>query len=153
MMRGHRYHCGFSLIELMVVIAILGILSSMAVPAFTDYTQRSKATTAILSLQPWQTGVVLCWQQFGSLSSCSELGSNGIPAAPTTYPEGISSISKGNIAGSIAATLSAKDSEGENISVELVPVSSDTQIQWQIHCSDYAKTPRISRCIDTIGAD
>ncbi|WP_165831959.1 MULTISPECIES: prepilin-type N-terminal cleavage/methylation domain-containing protein [Gammaproteobacteria] len=140
----------FSLIELMVVVAILGILSSVAIPAFTDYTQRSRATTALLGLQPWQTGITLCWQQYGTLNSCNELGTQGIPASPSIFPEGITAIASGSNTGSIAATLAATDTTGEPIQVELVPQTTDTQISWQVFCSDFTLQPRISRCIGSL---
>ncbi|CUS47377.1 MAG: type 2b secretion system major pilus protein PilA [Idiomarinaceae bacterium HL-53] len=145
-----RRTCGFSLIELMIVVAILGILSSMAIPAFTDYTQRTKATTAMLSLQPWQLGVNLCWQQAGVLSQCASFGQQGIPPVPDVLPEGITSLAAGSAAGSIRASLIATDQTGTPITIELTPQLSDTQMNWQVTCSDYAQGARISRCIDEL---
>ena len=48
---------GFTLIELMIVIAIIGILLAIAIPAYSDYTVRAKVTECINGLAPLKTGV------------------------------------------------------------------------------------------------
>jgi type IV pilus assembly protein PilA len=48
---------GFTLIELMIVIAIIGILAAVAIPAYQDYTKRAKASELIAAASPVKTGV------------------------------------------------------------------------------------------------
>lgn len=141
---------GFSLIELMIVVAILGILSSLAVPAFTDYTQRTKATTAYLALQPWQTAIALCWQENASLADCGELGAAGIPLAPAPLPEGLTSLTASNLPGALRANLESKDKNGNAITIEVRPIAQSTQLSWQLFCSDFALGARIQRCVGAL---
>lgn len=52
-----RIQQGFTLIELMIVVAIIGILAAVALPAYQDYTARSKVTEVMLQLDNCKTGV------------------------------------------------------------------------------------------------
>ncbi|MQM39271.1 Fimbrial protein [wastewater metagenome] len=48
---------GFTLIELMIVVAIIGILAAIAIPAYQDYTRRAQATEMITAAAPLKTAV------------------------------------------------------------------------------------------------
>lgn len=131
------YNRGFNLVELMIVVAIIAILSSIAIPAYTDYTMRARAGTALIALQPWQTAINVCWQMEGTLANCSVFGQRGIPAVTAPLPQGIVAIAAGTEFGSIRATLDMTDRLGQPLRVELRPAASPTQLQWQLYCSDF----------------
>jgi len=51
---------GFTLIELMIVVAIIGILAAVAIPAYSDYTKRAKATELVQGSASLKTAVEIC---------------------------------------------------------------------------------------------
>ncbi|MEE8366518.1 MAG: prepilin-type N-terminal cleavage/methylation domain-containing protein [Gammaproteobacteria bacterium] len=75
-----KQQAGFTLIELMIVVAIIGILAAIAIPQYADYTQRTKLAGAVQGLATYKTTVALCIQDLGVETGCNA-ASNGIPPA------------------------------------------------------------------------
>ncbi len=76
---------GFTLIELMIVVAIIGILAAIALPAYQNYSDRARYSEVILAATGVRTAIDVCIQVQGSIASCPA-GSNGVPANVTSYP-------------------------------------------------------------------
>ena len=74
---------GFTLIELMIVVAIIGILAAVALPAYQDYTKKAKFAEVISVSITYKTAVALCAQEAGTLAGCSS-GAKGVPATAAT---------------------------------------------------------------------
>ena len=65
----HRLRHGFTLIELMIVVAIIGILAAVALPAYQDYTIRAKVTELVLTASGFKTSIATKSQSDGTLAS------------------------------------------------------------------------------------
>jgi len=74
-----KVQSGFTLIELMIVVAIIGILAAVAIPAYSQYTKKAKFTEVTQATQAIKTAVEVCATDVAGLTGCVA-GSNGIPA-------------------------------------------------------------------------
>ena len=74
---------GFTLIELMIVVAIIGILAAVAIPAYSTYTKKAKFSEVVLATSTYKTAFEVAAQEgkFTAIGD-ADAGSNGIPAAP-----------------------------------------------------------------------
>jgi type IV pilus assembly protein PilA len=70
---------GFTLIELMIVVAIIGILAAVALPAYQDYTKKAKFSEVVSASGAAKTAIEICFQTEGDLVGCSA-GAFGIPS-------------------------------------------------------------------------
>lgn len=82
---------GFTLIELMIVIGIVGILAAIAVPSYQNYTRRAYFSEIVQAVSPYKVGVAECYQNLNTLNGCNA-GTNKIPGAINAATDKISSL-------------------------------------------------------------
>ncbi len=121
---------GFTLIELMITIAIVGILAAIAIPAYQDYTRRARFSEITLAIAPFKVAVAECVQDQGSLAPCDG-GANGIPANITAAEGGLASLTTLN--GVINATPVAQNGIVATDTLTATPtVTAGNRVNWTL---------------------
>lgn len=135
---------GFTLIELMIVVAIIGILAAVAMPAYQDYVKRTHVSEGLNLASGAKSSVTEFYSTNGRWAGAAN-SSYALPAATSITGNAVSQVSVG-ANGQITITYTTKvDASGSN-TVILVPTVNAGSVSWSCNTGSVIKKYRPQSC-------
>lgn len=129
-----KVQAGFTLIELMIVVAIIGILAAVAIPAYQNYIIKAKLGTAMTSVDSIKAAIATCAQEGGvtpgqAITACDNASNKEVPLYTATK-----NVSGATIAanGTIVLTLANIGPQIDTKTITMVPSVTSSAIKWQV---------------------
>lgn len=122
---------GFTLIELMIVVAIVGILAAVALPAYQSYMKKAAYSEVIVGMSSIKTAIDVCYGENNNLAGCDTADELGVTLPSGQTDAALASVALTATTAAITATPNAYKGIAATDTCVLTPTGAGGKLTWQ----------------------